>query len=151
MNKYIYIVLIIIALLCIYLISLPIIKEDFIILSLKEKLSIIDPKIADIDIREGNSSFTEDKTIIYLCVRDENGNYYPMNTLIYVALHEIAHLFNKDDYGHTPRFHSIFQKLLCKASYKGIYDPNLPHVSFYCGVDIRGINMPTCNIEDLDI
>lgn len=150
MRGTIYIILIIVALLCVYLISLPTVKEHFLISDLKEKLSVVDPRFKDLDIREAASSYTEDKTIIYLCLRDEQGKFYPDNTLVYVALHEIAHLLNREDFGHTPAFHKMFDKLLCKAAARGIYDPNKPHTAWYCGVDIRGITMPTCNIEDLD-
>lgn len=149
MRKTLYVILVIIALLCIYLISLPSVKENFLIVTLKERLAIVDPTFKQIDIRESSSSYTEDKSIIYLCLRDENGSYYPMNTIMYVALHEIAHLLNRYDFGHTPTFNKIFDRLLCKAAAKGVYNPNEPHSSFYCGVDIRGITMPQCNLEDL--
>lgn len=145
-NGSIYVILITTALLCVYLITLPTVKEHFIITGLKEKLTVIDPKFKDLDIRESASSYTEDKTIIFLCLRNENGEYYPMNTIIYVALHEIAHLLNKTDFGHTPEFHRIFDDLLCKAANVGIYDPSLPHATSYCGVDISGITMPTCKV-----
>lgn len=150
MTSTIFILLIIVGLLCVYLVSLPTEKEHFHIVSLKEKLTVIDPKFKDLDIRESNSSYTEDKSIIYLCLRDKAGMYYNENTLMYVALHEIAHLLNKEDYGHTPAFHKMFDKLLCKAASKGVYDPELPHPDEYCDVDIRGITMPTCSLEDLD-
>jgi len=150
MKGVIYIILILVALFCVYLISLPTVSEHFLITDLKEKLAIVDPSFMDVDIRESNSSYTEDKSIIYLCLRDERGQFYNINTLIYVALHELAHYINKEDYGHTPAFYKIFDKLLCKASAKGIYDPSIPHVAVYCGVDIRGITMPKCDIEDLD-
>jgi hypothetical protein len=58
-------------------------------------------------------------------------------------------VLNKEDFGHTPAFHKIFDRLLCQAAAKGIYDPTQKHTSMYCGVDIRGISMPTCNLEDL--
>ena len=132
------ILLIIVALLCIYLISLPPAKEHFLISDLKERLAIVNPMFNELDIRESNSSFTEDKSIIYLCLRDEKGNLYPVNTLMYVALHEIAHLLNTTDYGHTPAFHRQFDKLLCRAAAKGVYDPSTPHADMYCGVNIRG-------------
>jgi hypothetical protein len=150
MKGTIYIILIILALLCLYLISLPSFKEHFMISDLKERLAVVDRNFVELDIREGTSSFTEDKAIIYLCLKDDQGKFYPTNTLVYVALHEIAHLLNKEDYGHTPAFHRVFDKLLCKAAAKGIYDPNEPHASWYCGVDIRGITMPTCNLDDLE-
>lgn len=142
----IYIILILISLLCMYLVSLPTVKEHFVISSLKERLTVIDPRFAELDIRESSSSYTEDKSIIYLCLRDEKGQYYPINTVMYVALHEIAHLLNKEDFGHTPAFHRTFDKLLCDAAAKKVYDPNLPHTPSYCGVDIRGITMPTCKV-----
>lgn len=145
----VYVLLIIVALLCIYLVSQPVVKEHFLITDLKERLQVIDPKFTEIDIREAASSYTEDKTIIYLCLRDERGDLYPDNTLMYVALHEISHLLNKTDFGHTEAFHKIFNKLLCKAAKLGVYDPDKPHTSWYCGVDIRGITMPTCDVEDL--
>jgi hypothetical protein len=151
MKGTIYVILIIVSLLCIYLVSIPTVKEHFIIKDLKEHLTVVDKRFKDIDIREASSSYTEDKTIIYLCLRDEKGQFYPMNTIIYVALHEIAHYMNKEDFGHTPAFYKIFDKLLCLAAKKGIYDPDKPHASWYCGVDIRGITMPSCsNIENLD-
>ena len=145
-----YILLIIVALLCIYLVSLPTVKEHFLIGDLKEKLTLVDNKFSELDIREAASSYTEDKSIIYLCLRDEKGQFYPINTLMYVALHEIAHLVNKEDFGHTASFHKIFDKLLCKAAAMGIYDPSKPHTAWYCGVDIRGITQPNCSVDDLD-
>ncbi len=150
MRGTIYILLIVVTLLCIYLVSLPTVKEHFLISDLKEKLAIVDNKFNDLDIREAASSYTEDKSIIYLCLRDEKGHFYPVNTLMYVALHEIAHLLNKTDFGHTTAFHKVFDRLLCNAASKGVYDPKQPHTAWYCGVDIRGISMPTCNVEDLD-
>ena len=149
MKGTIYILLIVVALACVYLVSLPTVKEHFLISDLKEKLIAVDGRFVDLDIREASSSYTEDKTIIYLCLRDEKGQFYPVNTIMYVALHEIAHLLNKEDFGHTPAFHKVFDKLLCNAAAKGVYDPEIPHTSWYCGVDIRGITMPTCDVEDL--
>ena len=148
MNIVICILLIVISVICIYMVSLPVIKEHFVVSELKERLSVVDPKFKELDIREGHSSFTEDKTIIYLCLKDEKGNYYPINTLVYVALHEIAHLINKQDFGHTKAFYEEFDKLLCAAADKGVYSASIPHPELYCGVDIRGITMPTCKFED---
>lgn len=143
------IILIIICLLLIYIISLPTVKEHFLISKIKEQIAVIDDKLKDLDIREASSSYTEDKTTIYLCLRDERNNFYPMNTLIYVTLHEIAHLLNKQDFGHTEAFYKIFDKLLCDAASQGIYDPTKPHDSWYCGVDISNITMPTCSLDSL--
>lgn len=145
MHGTVYVIIIIIAFLCFYLISLPVTKEHFLLSGLKEQLTIIDPRFKNIDIRESSSSFTEDKSIIYMCLRDEHGQYYPVNTLMYVVLHELAHLINREDYGHTPAFHKIFNKLLCRAASLGIYDPQKGHSKWYCGVDMDGVTMPTCD------
>jgi len=145
----IYIILAIVAIFCIYLVSLPVTREPFQITNLKETLQVVNPDFAKIDIRESTTSYTEDKSIIYLCIKDENGALYPLNTLVYVALHEIAHFINKEDFGHTPAFNKIFNKLLCDAAKKGIYNPAMPHSDFYCGIDIRNISPPTCSIESL--
>jgi hypothetical protein len=147
MQGTLYILLIVVALLCVYLVSLPTVKEHFLISDLKEKLAVVNPICRNIDIREASSSYTEDKSIIYLCLRNEQGQYYPVNTLIYVALHEIAHLLNRENFGHTAAFYKEFDKLLCQATEKGVYDPSIPHTSWYCGVDIRGITMPSCKMD----
>ena len=130
-----------------YITSLPPRKENLVISSIKENLSIIDPSFSSLDIRESNSTFTEDKSVIFMCLRDAEGKVYPMNTLVYVVLHELAHLLNKKDYGHTEEFNKIFEGLLCKAVSKNIYNPTLKHADYYCGVDIRGITMPRCSIN----
>jgi len=129
-----------------YLFTIPPMKEHFIIEELKEKLTVLNPDFAKIDIREGTSTFTEDKKTIYICLRDSNGKYYPMNLLVYVASHELAHLLNHKNYGHTKEFYEIFDKLLCDAAKKGIYDPNIKNPNFYCGIDVRGITMPKCKV-----
>lgn len=141
------ILLLILASVTIYIATIPPPKENFIITGLKESLTVLNPEFSRIDIREGSSSYTEDKSVIYLCLKDPQGNMYPQNTLIYVILHEIAHMLNTTNYGHTPEFYKIFNELLCKASDKGVYDPTIPHAKWYCGVDISGITMPSCNVE----
>lgn len=124
-------------------------KEPFVLTSLKETLGVIDQKFLKLDIREGDSSYTEDKRTIYLCLKDPTtGEYYSMNTLVYVTLHEIAHFLNHTNYGHTPEFNKIFNSLLCRAVSMGVYDPMAPHADWYCGVDIRGIAAPKCGFGE---
>lgn len=80
---------------------------------------------------KGNKSYTINKHKIFLCLQDENGNYYNNNLLIYVTLHEIAHAIC-DEIGHTEKFHSIFEALLEKATELGIYNPSIPIDPDYC-------------------
>ena len=94
-----YIVLIIVILIYIlYCFIQPEPQENMVVDSLKERLAVVDSNFRNFDIRESDSSYTEDKSVIYLCLRDDNGQVYPTNTIMYVALHEISHMLNKKDY-----------------------------------------------------
>jgi len=100
----------------------------------KTNFSKIDKKYGDIPIKEGNSAYTEDKSIITLCLKDPvGGGGYNDNTIMYVALHELAHVLtiSKD---HTPEFYKNFEKLLKIGKDLGFYNPNIPMPDSYCGV-----------------
>ena len=99
---------------------------------IKEKLLLLTPQASDLKILEDTKSYTINKKKVYLCLKDENENYYPMNMLMYVAIHELAHVLC-DEIGHTPKFHKIFHQLLDKAHILEIYDPNIPIIHDYCG------------------
>ena len=86
----------------------------------------------NIQLLKGNKSYTINKEKIYLCLTDENGKYYSDNMLTYVLIHEIAHVLNKKDIGHTDEFHRVFEELLIKAEGYGIYDPNEQKIDNYC-------------------
>lgn len=101
---------------------------------LKNELSKIDPKFGKIPMVEGDSSYTENKEVITLCLADpKTGKYYSMNTLIYVALHEVAHTETKSQ-GHGEEFKTKFAALLRKGAELGIYDPRIPIPESYCNV-----------------
>lgn len=100
----------------------------------------VDPAVQKLEFSIDNgSSYTIDKKHVHLCLRDaKTGNYYPDNTLVYVLLHEIAHVlsngFIKENESHMdPEFLSTFDKLLRRANALGIYDPHVPIVKGYCG------------------
>lgn len=82
-------------------------------------------------MEEGYSSFTENKKRIVLCLRDKNNNIYPFNSLIYVLLHEVAHVINREIH-HTKKFQKIFNELLIHSERLGYYNPKLPFESNYC-------------------
>jgi hypothetical protein len=107
-------------------------QKDPMLKKLKDTLSPIDPRIKDIKLYAGKKSYTLNKDKIYLCLYDENGKYYEFNTCIFVLLHEISHLFNKDDIGHTAKFNEIFEDLLIRATKAGVYDPTIPPIDNYC-------------------
>ena len=105
---------------------------DPILYKLKNMVREVHPDIDKLEIYKGNKSYIIDKKKIYLCLKDENKQYYNTNYLVYVLLHELAHYLNKDEVGHTENFHKIFEELLSKAGSIGIYDKDIPMVENYC-------------------
>lgn len=90
--------------------------------------------MSEIDLFEGDKSFTINKRKIYLCLKDRGLTgevFYDYNSLIFVCLHEIAHVLC-DEIGHTEKFLQIFEELLKHASDLGLYDRGKPFVKNYC-------------------
>ena len=110
-------------------------QDDPMLYTLKEVLKPVHPIFDNIKLYKDNKSYTINKEKTFLCLYDENGDYYPLNHLIYVLLHEVSHSINTKDVGHTEEFHKIFEALLAKANQLGIYNPSIPIVQNYCGGD----------------
>lgn len=87
------------------------------------------------------TSYSENKgEKIVLCLRDKTTPPYPLvdkNTVIFVTLHEMAHLMTYSN-GHTPEFWSNFRRLLQDAQKIGVYHPvNYSKTPVeYCGMMI---------------
>ena len=101
---------------------------------IRNDLLKVDPRVQNLKFYASNESFTEDKKFVYLCLKDENGEYYDYNMLMYVCLHELAHAFSESvDEDHTTKeFRDNFQMLLDKAEKIGLYNPNIPLNYNYC-------------------
>lgn len=99
-----------------------------------EKLIRVHPRAKELQFYHDKKSYTINKKSIYLCIKDENGDYYEENMLIYAALHELGHVLC-DEIGHTPKYWAIFDQLLEKAANMGIYDPTKPVNPNYCESD----------------
>ncbi len=102
---------------------------------LKKKISLLDPNFVNLDIVPGYESSTYDKRKISLCIKDPNNSiYYDKDVLIYVLLHEIAHLKSKSysTSSHNREFIDNFEKLLNEAYRKQLINPNLYVPSNYC-------------------
>ncbi len=110
--------------------------SDPLIDRLRYDLVRVDERAKDINYYSSSSSYTEDKVDMYLCLKDDKEQYYPYNMLIYVALHELAHAISKttDTSHESKEFNDNFNMLLDKATKLGIFDPNIPLVTNYCGV-----------------
>ena len=85
----------------------------------------------EISIYKGEKSYTINKHKVFLCLRDENNDYYDDMMLLYVLLHEISHVLC-NSIGHTEEFNDIFQALLDEASIMGIYNKEFEIIQNYC-------------------
>ena len=107
-------------------------QTDPMLTRIQNTLLPLDDAVKRVKFYEGKKSYCINKRKIYLCLRDEKKEYYPFNMLMYVSIHELAHVIC-DEIGHTPKFHRIFKELLEKAESLNIYDSKIPIVSNYCG------------------
>ena len=77
------------------------------------KIKDIDPIVSTLEFTESNESYTLNKKYVHLCLKDQNGNDYDDNMLVYVALHEVAHALSKEvienKNNHTKSFFTIPQ------------------------------------------
>lgn len=87
----------------------------------------------------GKTSFLRNKRLLVLCLRRKSdGKIHDENTLIFVVLHELAHMMN-ETYGHDAPFWEFFKFILECAVEIGIYIPvdykknNIQ----YCGLTIE--------------
>lgn len=98
---------------------------------IKNKLKPVFPDIDRVVLLEGEKSYTINKEKIYICLKDKDGNYYNENMLIYVTLHELAHV-RCDEIDHTEKWERIFNEILDKATAHGLYNPSIPIIKDYC-------------------
>lgn len=107
-------------------------QMDPMLVRIKETLIPLHPCVDNLKFYEGKKSYTINKKKVYLCLKDDNGEYYDFNMLIYVSIHELSHVVC-DEIGHTPKFHRIFRDMLELAEQKNIYDSSIPIIKNYCG------------------
>jgi hypothetical protein len=89
-------------------------------------------------MENGYTSYSVNKgERIVMCIRQTDGTFVDANVLVYVAVHELAHIMTLD-VGHTKTFWANFRFLLREAIEIGIYQKvdfdNKP--SDYCGIKI---------------
>lgn len=86
-----------------------------------------------------HTSYTVDKEKVFMCLRQRNAKeeLVSENVLLFVALHEMAHM-GTSTIGHTPDFWNNFAWLLTQAEELGIYKYTdfAAHPVEYCGVHI---------------
>lgn len=88
----------------------------------------------------GYTSYTIDKGVrMVLCMRQTDGSFVPKNVIMYVAIHELAHVMTKQ-VGHEDVFWKNNARLLNEAQTIGLYrDMDLSKAPQpYCGMHIDG-------------
>jgi hypothetical protein len=105
---------------------------------LKEKFN--PDKIREAEHEKDSTSYTINKgEMMHLCLRqkDSNKSIHDDNLLMFVIIHELAHIMSQS-IGHNNEFYDNFKFLLRESVKKGIYDP----VNFqknpvnYCGINV---------------
>jgi len=81
---------------------------------------------------KGESSYTINKSTVYICMYDEHEQMYDENMLMHVMLHELSHAICTS-VGHNTEFDDIFKELMDEAHEFNIYDKNKPLPDNYCG------------------
>jgi beta-lactamase regulating signal transducer with metallopeptidase domain len=95
------------------------------LIRLKKLVSPIYPNVYNLKVYQGKRNQTLNKRKITLVLRDPTtGKEYSENRMVYILLHEIAHV-ECDDIGHTEKWSQTFHDLLKKAELLKIYHPNL--------------------------
>jgi hypothetical protein len=107
------------------------VEDDPMLIDIRHTLYPVFPDINGVVLLKGKKSYTINKKKVHICLKDEKGNYYDKNMLIYVTLHELAHV-RCDEVGHTEKFHRIFQGILDTAIEHKIYNPSIPIIKNYC-------------------
>lgn len=84
------------------------------------------------------TSYTVHKAKIVLCLRQKGGAFVPKNTIMYVAIHELAHILTPS-LGHTPQFWANNTKLRTCCEKMGLYVPQdfTSSPQPYCGIFIN--------------
>ena len=60
--------------------------QDPLITRIVEDLIKVEPRVKDLHFEASNESFTEDKKRVYLCLKDENGQYYDYNMIMFAYM-----------------------------------------------------------------
>lgn len=119
-------------------------EKYFFITKLKENYH--NGMLSEAAIDERYTTYTVDKQHMHICLRtrDENEHIYDLNLLMYVVLHELAHVanYNKRGFpiqGHGIEFKRIFQFLVEEAIKIGIYrfEDYRQNPQEYCGIEIN--------------
>jgi hypothetical protein len=95
--------------------------------------------ISEGSLTGGYTSYSVNKgEKVILCIRQEDKSFVEKNVVMYVAIHELAHIYTHNEIGHTDQYWKNFRLLLEEAIQIGIYkkeDYNKVPKD-YCGIKI---------------
>lgn len=109
----------------------PLFSKDKIYDGVLEPLNNRKDILNEISLYKGDKSYTINKHKIFLCLTDENGEYYNDMMLLHVLIHEICHCLC-DEIGHTEKFNVMLESLLDEAHKMGVYNKNYELIQDYC-------------------
>lgn len=106
----------------------------------KKNLSMYNPSKLSENILEIDTAYTVNKgQIMLFCLDDRKDKYklHDINTMMYVAVHELAHIGCKS-IGHTDEFKAVFKSLLKYAVIHKLYTyiDYSKHKETYCGINL---------------
>lgn len=89
--------------------------------------------LAEVEDSSKDIAYSLGKRVIFICVREPNGQLADFNTCMYVLIHELAHVATPE-VGHTPAFWRAMKYLLELAQKQGAYrDVGAKSVNTLCG------------------
>ena len=100
-------------------------SDSQIVQFIRNKILPVNPRaVQAVHFVPGTFSETLNKNIIRICVRNKKSKkVYPVNTLVHVALHELAHtIMDEYDPNHSEKFFNTLDPLVNRAIVLGIYD-----------------------------
>jgi hypothetical protein len=105
---------------------------------LQNKLGQVDSRAYGINFHAHQSETYAQQHSVHICLKTSSGQYHDDNFLIYVGLHELAHVIIPTDTSHhPPEFEAVFANLRKKAQQLNIYDPSVPFPREYCHKEIN--------------
>lgn len=111
-------------------------EERAVLDKVHDHLRRVYPQIPEnVEIRNGYYAFTENKRVITLCMYDpETAVMYPFEKILYVAIHELAHVIS-ESYSidtHNAEFMVNFDKLIARAVGLGMIPAGYHVNDTYC-------------------
>ena len=121
-----------------------------------EKIKRMKKRFLNTVLREANpdgdptqTSYTINKgDTMVICLRSDNNKVVDINTLTYVAIHELAHIYSSS-YNHSDEFWENMAYLINEANDAGIYKKTNYHMNpvHYCGIVISS-NIPRVELPN---